>query len=196
MVIMGLISLILLDRGAAVLFLDRYHNSFLDIFFKITTAYGEFIGFFISFVVLLSVSLIDRKKYIFMLAISALLSLVISQSCKHVLFSSEHRPSYYYNELTSVDGVDHHKNNSFPSGHTTAAFTFVTILAFGINKKWMHVFLPFLAAFVGVSRIYLGQHFLIDVVVGAIIGIFTATISFYFFDKFWSNRGNDKITSK
>ena len=27
MVIMGLVSLILLDRGAAVLFLDRYHNS-------------------------------------------------------------------------------------------------------------------------------------------------------------------------
>ena len=152
MVIMGLISLILHDRGAAVLFLDRYHNSFLDIFFKITTVYGEFIGFFISFVVLLSVSLKDRKKYMFMLAISALLSLVISQSCKHVLFSSEHRPSYYY-ELTSVDGVDHHKNNSFPSGHTTAAFTFVTILAFVINKKWMHVFLPLLAAFVGVSRI-------------------------------------------
>ena len=195
MVIMGLISLILLDRGAAVLFLNRYHSSLLDIFFKIITTYGEFIGFFISFLALLSVSLKERKKYVFTLAISALLSLIITQSCKHFLFSSEHRPSYYYSELTLVDGVDHHKRNSFPSGHTTAAFTFVTILAFGINKKWMHVFLPFLAAFVGVSRVYLGQHFLIDVVVGAIIGIFTATISFYFFDKFWSNRSNDKIKS-
>lgn len=58
---------------------------------------------------------------------------------------------------------------SFPSGHTCAAFLFVTLLCahFGL---WL---LPLYgwAAMVGMSRIYLGVHFPTDTVVGAALGV-------------------------
>jgi len=61
------------------------------------------------------------------------------------------------------------KGFSFPSNHTATAFMAATILSefFG---SWRKV-LFFVAALVGYSRIYLGVHFLSDVIAGAIVGI-------------------------
>ncbi|WOJ98124.1 phosphatase PAP2 family protein [Congregibacter brevis] len=64
---------------------------------------------------------------------------------------------------------------SFPSGHTCAAFLFVTllILHFGL---WL---LPLYAwsACVAMSRVYLGVHFPTDTVVGAVLGSSIALIT-------------------
>ena len=181
---MGLTSLIFFNKGDAVLLMDCYHLDFLDIFFRSITTFGEFSGFLISLVILLFVTKKFKNKYVITLILSALLSLGISQFSKHVLFSSEHRPSFYY-DLTKVDGEEQHKNNSFPSGHTAAAFTFVTVLAIGLKRSWIQLIMPFLGSLVAISRIYLGQHFLMDVVVGAILGIFIATFVFHFSNKYW-----------
>jgi undecaprenyl-diphosphatase len=61
------------------------------------------------------------------------------------------------------------KSFSFPSNHTASAFMGATILSefFG---SW-RVVLFFVAALVGYSRVYLGVHFLSDVLAGAIVGI-------------------------
>jgi membrane-associated phospholipid phosphatase len=45
--------------------------------------------------------------------------------------------------------------------------------------------MPFLGSLVAISRIYLGQHFLMDVVVGAILGVFITTFVFHFSNKYW-----------
>lgn len=61
------------------------------------------------------------------------------------------------------------KSFSFPSGHAANAFMAATILSefFG---SWRAV-LFFVAALIGYSRIYLGVHFLSDIIAGAIVGI-------------------------
>jgi membrane-associated phospholipid phosphatase len=183
----GLTALLLFNKGHIVLFMDYYHTLFIDFFFKIITTFGEFTGFVISFLILFVATKKIKSKYITSLILSALLSLGISQFSKHILFSSERRPSFYY-DLTQVEGEEQHTNNTFPSGHTTAAFSFVTILAIGLKKNWIQLTLPFLAGLVALSRIYLGQHFLIDVVFGSILGVFIATTSFYFVNKYYSNK--------
>jgi membrane-associated phospholipid phosphatase len=48
-----------------------------------------------------------------------------------------------------------------------------------VNRKGMEVPFLFLALFVGYSRIYLVQHFFLDVYVGAVIGVFSALFSFW-----------------
>lgn len=59
---------------------------------------------------------------------------------------------------------------SFPSGHTAIAFSLITVLILILkNKTWQ---LPLLAAAVllAYSRIYLAQHFIQDVLIGAVLG--------------------------
>lgn len=58
---------------------------------------------------------------------------------------------------------------SFPSGHTqTAVGTFGSIAAF-TEKKWLRYSSVLLAVLVGFSRMYIGVHFLSDVLAGAAI---------------------------
>ena len=57
---------------------------------------------------------------------------------------------------------------SFPSGHATTAFAAATVVAV-LVPRWRIPALA-LAAIVALSRVYLGVHFVLDVVAGALIG--------------------------
>lgn len=61
------------------------------------------------------------------------------------------------------------EKNSFPSGHTTTAFAFASVVAVEHEWYWGAPALA-LAALTGVSRMNDGRHFLIDVVAGMTIG--------------------------
>jgi phosphatidylglycerophosphatase B len=67
---------------------------------------------------------------------------------------------------------------SFPSGHTFNAFLLAMIFAFGImhnthKKHWQKLYpLPLLwATMVGISRVALGAHSIVDVSVGGLMGV-------------------------
>ncbi len=61
---------------------------------------------------------------------------------------------------------------SFPSGHATVAFACATVLALAVPR----LALPFfaLATIVAWSRVYVGVHYPLDVLTGAILGVLLA----------------------
>ncbi len=63
-----------------------------------------------------------------------------------------------------------HSKNSFPSGHTTSAFAFASVI--GIQHEWYYAVPAYaLATFTGLSRVNDGKHFVHDVLAGATIGM-------------------------
>ncbi|HEX7844561.1 MAG TPA: phosphatase PAP2 family protein [Chitinophagaceae bacterium] len=81
---------------------------------------------------------------------------------------------------TKYDFVDPYKNvskYSFPSGHTTLAFSTATTLSLNF-KKWYVVVPAYLwAGAMGYSRVHLGVHYPSDVLAGAVLGTGTAWLS-------------------
>lgn len=59
--------------------------------------------------------------------------------------------------------------NSFPSGHTTVGFACATVLALAVPRLRWPLFM--LAALIAFSRVYVGVHYPLDVLAGALVGV-------------------------
>lgn len=81
---------------------------------------------------------------------------------------------------------------SMPSGHTAFAFTTATSL-FTAYPKW-YIGLPLYAwaTSVGYSRLYLGQHYPSDVLMGAIVGTGSALASNWLYQKMARKKASKK----
>ena len=72
---------------------------------------------------------------------------------------------------------------SFPSGHATNIFAFATVI--GILLPRARVPLYALAVLIAASRVLIGQHYMMDVLVGAMLGI---VFPYYVRDRFAARR--------
>lgn len=173
------ILLIIADKDTIHLFINRYNSYKADLFFKYITYLGDGITPVLLTFALLFVS--TRKAII--VGVSNLVGGLLTQFLKRVVFNDMVRPKAYFKdiaELHFVSGVDVHSYYSFPSGHTTTAFILAICLIYFTNNNYLKFLYLFLAFLTGYSRMYLSQHFLIDVYAGSILGTLVATITIYF----------------
>jgi len=73
--------------------------------------------------------------------------------------------------------------NSFPSGHTTAAFAAAAAWAGSLPRKWMGALAVGAAVCMGLSRLYVGVHYPSDVLVGALVGTACACLAGYLYER-------------
>ena len=74
--------------------------------------------------------------------------------------------------------LEHSASSSFPSGHASFFFALSTII-YLYNKKTGLAF--FAASFlIGLSRVFVGLHYPLDILVGAVIGIFFGWLIYFF----------------
>ncbi len=165
---------ILIPKGNEVLWVNGNHSPFQDWFFSRATLLGEGLVLIPIFIVLLFV----RFQYALAFVLVTISNGIIISFFKRVIFSDLKRPITFLDNslLHFVHGVSVHSSYSFPSGHTATAFAIATALALCIKKKSWTIILLFVALLVGYSRIYLLQHFLIDVTAGALIGAATPVL--------------------
>ena len=158
------------------LWVNQHNSIWADVFFKYATYLGD--GRFCVAVGLLFLFWSRRKGLLILGAFAV--SGLISQLIKTQFFPQEPRPAQYFaktlNHLHQVPGVELHLWNSFPSGHTTSAFALFALLAFWTKNPVYKIVWLLVAATVGYSRMYLLQHFMIDVWAGSLLGTAAAVI--------------------
>lgn len=167
------------EKGSASLALNEIHNPVLDIFFRYMTWGGDgiiiaivcFLLFFVKFRFAIIMSLVSFTSAFFVSLLKKLYD--------------EPRPSRFFEgqDLNWVEGIDLYANHSFPSGHTAAAFTMMLLFTFFVKNKQNAIFFFLFAFLVGISRVYLFQHFLIDAWIGSLCGITFGTLLYYGFMK-------------
>lgn len=184
--LMASFVLLLLD-GKAMSFinLNTYHPFWLNVFFINFTFLGD--GIFALCLVAAYFFYWKKRKEAIALLSAFLLSGIVVQVIKNLV--SAQRPRLFFEAGRYPYFLDHvslANFSSFPSGHTTTAFAIATVLILVLkNKKWQLPIL-FTTILVGYSRIYLAQHFLLDILIGAIIGSlsgFTAVYGVTYFKK-------------
>jgi membrane-associated phospholipid phosphatase len=180
--ILGFAFLLIYGKSQSHHIINGVHNNFGDFFFKYITHLGDGI----IFPILIIVTLFLKFKWSLYFFTASLLTLLFMYLTKQLLFHGMPRPIAFFENLENlylINGVKVHKSNSFPSGHTTTAFAIFTLLILITKNNYLKFTFALLAIIAGFSRIYLSQHFLIDVLAGAILGVTIALISCLIIDK-------------
>ena len=179
------ITLLLVPKAELHLALCQPHTAFLDKLVPVFTNLVDWLPYVIAVLLLFY-----RAGWATFLASNLLLTTLIVQPIKHIVHAP--RPITWFAQnmpdisLPLVEGVKMNHWLSFPSGHTTtffALFFCLSIILCAENAKGKHIlsFLCFLCATFGAyTRIYLSQHFALDVLAGILIASFSTILLYYF----------------
>lgn len=163
------------EKGYLELLVNSHHQSFLDQFFTIITFFGDG-AILIPIIILLS---LNRFSYAIFMLWTALVHMIIVFLSKNLFFKGTPRPAEFLKDVDfyQIPGFKLHHWNSFPSGHTATAFAVTCGLAFIFSKnRNIQVALLFIGCLIGFSRVYLMQHFFVDVWAGSMVGVCSALI--------------------
>ena len=185
---------VILNQNVAIFYMinNGMDNNIFDIIMPLITNFGSFIAWTIVCALLFIFGGNKGKR----IAVLGLAALFISNMAVYLLkyIIAEPRP---FLTLTHVDLlVPENEIYSFPSSHTASSFAVATIIGLkyrlNLNGRKYSLIYPLIifAGIIGFSRIYIGVHYPLDVIFGAIIGILSALIIL----KFEENLFVDKLS--
>lgn len=170
------------EKGDAILLFAANRSELQNTFFLFCTYIGEGYVYVLATVALIFIGYSKSLA----IGVNAILVLSVSKALK--VFFAHERPVRYFNNLLEKPDLPNYVpdvvlldgwTSSFPSGHTTSAFAFYTLLAFFIPNKFIKMLCLLLALLVGLSRMYLVQHFLKDVTTGMLTGFLIALVVYW-----------------
>jgi len=192
--VLAFTPLVFFPKGSVFERLNRLHHPFLDQLFSWVTYLGD-----ASYAIVLVLFFLYKKplKWAFSFTLGFAFHALFVHLFKQWLAHGVLRPYGYYSSLSQTDqfhwveGISMKLLNSFPSGHTTTAFFFASFFACYLPKKYVQVVVLLLAFLAGISRVYLGQHWFVDVYAGSLFGIASSVLALgmiWAFPKNWHHK--------
>lgn len=182
------INSLVTGKNAFFLQLNTDLGPIADTFFRYWTNLGDGL----VWIAIAILFFIYRKNKFPLLIAAILVSTLITQLTKNYVFPEEPRPTAAIadiNAIHTVPGVELHTAYSFPSGHTGTAFTIFLLACLLMKKRWVVPVGFVYALLAGYSRIYLAQHFPLDVGAGMITALCTVLISFFIQER-WERKSH------
>ncbi|MDP4144533.1 MAG: phosphatase PAP2 family protein [Bacillota bacterium] len=161
------------DAFILELFNTKMKCKFLDIFMPLVTYLGS-----TAFCIIFSLTTtLSNNSKLEKLGVKSAISLLIGSLIVRIIKVSVSRMRPYLrikNLNIRKIGIDKY---SFPSGHTTAAFSLCILLS--LNIPHLAPVFIILACCVGMSRMYFGVHYPTDVFVGILIGSICSSLIYF-----------------
>ncbi|HMO63071.1 MAG TPA: phosphatase PAP2 family protein [Ferruginibacter sp.] len=158
-------------------YLNNDYGTVPDLFFRYYTNAGDGAGWAVLLLLFIAAG---KKKFIPLLVSACIISTLLVQVCKNFVWPNSPRPTAAIEAkamIHTVQGVNVHSTHSFPSGHTTSAFCYFLVGTLFIERRWF-VAAGFVAALLaGWSRLYLAQHFPVDVATGMLAAVIAVYLS-------------------
>ena len=169
-------------KNEAFLYLNANLGLFTDKVFEYSSYLAEGWIWIPYFIVLVGLYKKD-KAFILM---NFLISTLLTQFAKNFIFTTAMRPmasGLDATQIHTVPGVEIHTFNSFPSGHTATAFTLFLLTTYLFPNKYVLSIGIVYAIVCGYSRVYLAQHFPLDLAGGIFVALLTLPISIFIREK-------------
>jgi len=180
--------LLIYGKENSFLVINQHNRPGLDYVFR----YWTYLGDGIIWVPLFAYVLLFRRDYFISALAALIICTLLTQFLKRVVFWNDFRPIVVLaNKVRVIPGYYMNREHSFPSGHTSTAFTLALLSASIVKRNlWVYLF-PLAAFFVGYSRVYLAQHFVTDVLAGIFVGMVSAYLSLLIHE--WFQKRKQKL---
>ena len=193
---------------AGALSVERYLEIQKDVFIDINSTLGQFpslmlnltqLGDALIFLSFLTLLIIYAPKFWESLISASIVSAILSKFLK-VLFSVPRPAAILDNETFIIIGKKLVGHSSLPSGHSITTFTIITVLMYAFMPKKISSKVAWIILLIGLgfiiisTRVGVGAHFPLDVIIGGIIGYISGLIGIFISknDKLWAWIGNPK----
>ena len=176
-------------------FNHNLQNPIFDAVMPVVTHFGGFKVLVVVLILIIIYAHLSKKKTLKRITILALIAFLCSDFITAILKHLVHEPRPF----VTLDNVrlliEEGDPLSFPSGHTTSTFAFVTFYILNMKElakehyKLIDALLVIFAITIPLSRMYVGVHYPGDILAGAVIGLAGALVVNKFGDRIWSFLG-------
>ncbi len=204
--VIGLVAFLMINNTLSI---NQYIDIQKDAFYSLNQWLGQFrslqvnltqLGDALVILSILSVLFLYAPAIWGALINASLVSLIISPLLKR-MFAVPRPAAFFDNHTIVIVGKVLTGHNSLPSGHSITVFTLLTVIFIAflpkntLNKVGWGLMFLFISFFIALSRVGVGAHYPLDVVAGAIVGIFCGMLGIIIQQKLplWNWIGNRKF---